>query len=262
MQSRNFSLRATTSPDSARRAERVVFCDFDGPVVDVSERYYQTYRKGLLWIEENAKTAQGRSLSIRPLSKDCFWEMKQNRVADIEIAIRSGLPEDLFESYMQQVQRIVNHPSLLSWDRLQPTALAALEQLNQQKLRVVIVTLRHPRQVEAFLEANSLTHLVAETYGAQDVNAAYANRTELKKVLLSNAIAQQTAQGYITHQSWMVGDTEADILAGQSLGLDTAALCCGVRSEDYLKKLNPSRVCKCLMSAVSELANSAVLQVA
>ena len=27
--------------------KQVVFCDFDGPIVDVSERYYQTYRQGL-----------------------------------------------------------------------------------------------------------------------------------------------------------------------------------------------------------------------
>ena len=38
--------RSGSSLDSIS-LEQVVFCDFDGPIVDVSERYYQTYRKGL-----------------------------------------------------------------------------------------------------------------------------------------------------------------------------------------------------------------------
>lgn len=266
MPERNFSLRVTTSseaPSSRQRThEQVVFCDFDGPIVDVSERYYQTYRKGLLAIEKHAIDQFGRALALNPLSKSQFWHMKQNRVADSEIAMRSGLPADLFETFMQQVQRIVNHPSLLDWDCLQPTALSALRHFKSCGVKVVLVTLRHPRQVNTFLAENELTHFVDEIYGAFDINAAHANRVEQKRSLLSEAIAQQNAQGYITHESWMVGDTEADIIAGRELGLDTAALSCGVRSEGYLQKLNPSKVYGCLMSAAQDLAGSAVLQAA
>jgi len=263
MPERNFSLRvATSSKSSASASEQVVFCDFDGPIVDVSERYYQTYRKGLLAIEEYATSQYDLMLSLRPLTKVQFWEMKQNRIADLEISLRSGLPADLFETYMQQVRRIVNHPSLLSWDCLQPTALSALRHFKSCKVRVVLVTLRHPRQVEAFLEENELTHLVDEVHGALDVNAAHANRVEQKYELLLEAIAQQKSQGYIIQKSWMIGDTEADVLAGQSLGLKTAALSCGVRSERYLERLNPSKIYACLMSAARELGKPAILRVA
>lgn len=262
MPERNFSLRVATSSKQGHRAQQVVFCDFDGPIVDVSERYYQTYRKGLLAVEEYAERRLNRMLAIAPLSKAQFWKMKQNRVADIEIAVRSGLPADLFDAFMQRVQRIVNHPSLLSWDCLQPTALSALHHFKDSGLRVVLVTLRHPRQVNAFLSENNLAHLVDEVYGAFDINAAHANRVEQKRELLSEAIAQQTAQGYTTHKSWMVGDTEADVLAGKELGLDTAALSCGVRSAGYLQQLKPSKIYDCLMSAARELAESAVFQAA
>lgn len=242
--------------------QQVVFCDFDGPIVDVSERYYQTYRQGLKAIAQQIQYESGKQLHLQPLTKQRFWDMKQNRVADIEIATRSGLPETLFPTFMQHVQKIVNHPSLLMWDTIQPTAREALEYFDQRDFRVVLVTLRHPRQVNDFLNAQGLTHLVAEVFGAADINAAHANRVEQKCELLDRAIAQQKAQGHYTTHSWMIGDTEADVIAGQTFGLATAALSCGVRSQNYLKRLAPVRLHCSLLQAAREVVNTAALQVA
>ncbi|MGB3297948.1 MAG: HAD family hydrolase [Phormidesmis sp.] len=244
--------------------QQVVFCDFDGPIVDVSERYYQTYCAGLKAIAgavAQSKTNKPK-LNIQPLPKSQFWHMKQNRIADVEIAIRSGLPAELFTPFMQQVERLVNHPSLLQWDCLQPQAEKALRYFEQCQMRLVLVTLRHPRQVQAILQAHGLTPLVHEVYGALDANAAFANCVEQKRELLRRAIAQQKAQGYLTQNSWMVGDTEADVLAGQSAGLFTAALSCGTRSKAYLQGLKPDRIYDCLMVAATELGKAPVLQAA
>ena len=263
MSVRNLTLSAIANSSSVER--QVVFCDFDGPIVDVSERYYQTYHKGLLAIEQLALeplAVSSRPFIARPLSKAQFWRMKQDRVADMEIVARSCLPANLFEPFMQQVERLVNHPSLLRWDRVQPNARAALSHFKQSNLRLVLVTLRHPRQVDEFLQAQGLAHWVDEVYGAADVKAAYANRVEQKCELLSAAIAQQQAQGHRTEDSWMVGDTEADVLAGQTMGLATAALSCGVRSHHYLQRLSPTKVHSCLLGAAREIVASAVLQAA
>ena len=244
------------------RPKKVIFCDFDGPIVDVSERYYQTYCLGLSVIEQEQIRINPAALTLQPLSKAQFWKMKRNRVADVEIAVRSGLPIDLFEPFMQQVERAVNHPSLLQWDCLQPTALGALHYLRQRDMRLVLVTLRHPRQVQDFLQAQGLEPLIDEVHGVWDVDAALANRVEQKRELLGQAIAQQKAQGHFTQNSWMVGDTEADILAGQSAGLSTAALSCGVRSKPYLQHLQPSKIYDCLMTAAIDLAKAPTLQAA
>ena len=239
-------------------ARPVVFCDFDGPIVDVSERYYQTYRMGLVAIEQQHRLGS----ALQPLSKAQFWQMKQNRIADIEIAAKSGLSDALFDPFMQQVERIVNHPSLLRWDRMQPSAQAALSYFRQSGLRLVLVTLRHPRQVQEFLQGQGLTHLVDEVYGACDVRAAHANRVAQKYELLTEAIAQQQAQGHLTQNSWMVGDTEADILAGQSAGLSTAAIACGVRSASYLQQLEPTKLYSCLLTASRGVVKAAIPQAA
>ncbi len=262
MVARKFSLNALSSVEAVSAPKQVVFCDFDGPIVDVSERYYQTYRTGLLAIEQVQLRKHNTQLAIRPLSKSQFWKMKQNRTADMEIALLSGLPADLFAPFMQQVERLVNHPSLLRWDSLQPKALGALHYFKQRNLRLVLVTLRHPRQVQDFLATQGLEPLVDEVFGATDVNAAHANRVAQKRELLRWAIAQQKACGHLTENSWMVGDTEADVLAGQSMGLSTAALSCGVRSKAYLQQLGPSKLYDCLMSAALELSKTTLLRAA
>jgi phosphoglycolate phosphatase-like HAD superfamily hydrolase len=55
--------------------------------------------------------------------------------------------------------------------------------------------------------------------------------------------------------AWMVGDTEADVLAGQQLGIPTIALTCGIRSRSYLQRLEPTRIHADLLSATRYLMN-------
>ena len=70
-------------------------------------------------------------------------------------------------------------------------------------------------------------------------------------------------KGYSTKDSWMVGDTEADVIAAKKMGLPSAALFCGVRSEDYLKALEPTGLYSELLSAArSVTAETRRLQVA
>ncbi|MEL7052629.1 MAG: HAD hydrolase-like protein, partial [Cyanobacteria bacterium J06588_5] len=129
-------------------------------------------------------------------------------------------------------------------------------------MRTVLVTLRQPRQVAAFLQSQGLTHLVDDIYGASSVKAAYQNRVVHKCELLAEAIAQQTNQGYTTQNSWMVGDTEADVIAAKQMGLPSAALSCGVRSADYLKALKPTSLHDGLLSAAQTVVNNQQLQAA
>lgn len=255
---------ATTSSVDAPMhlaSQQVVFCDFDGPIVDVSERYYQTYRRGLVVVELLCRQ-EGATSTLTPLCKEQFWAKKQNRVPDREIALCSGVPDEWFELFMNQVEKIVNHSSLLRWDCIQPSAREALVHFKRANMRTVLVTLRQPRQVAAFLQSQGLTHLVDDIYGASSVKAAYQNRVVHKCELLAEAIAQQTNQGYTTQNSWMVGDTEADVIAAKQMGLPSAALSCGVRSADYLKALEPTSLHDGLLSAAQTVVNNQQLQAA
>ncbi|MEM9905777.1 MAG: HAD family hydrolase [Cyanobacteria bacterium P01_D01_bin.44] len=240
----------------------VVFCDFDGPIVDVSERYYRTYQLGLSTLQATYRTQYNQELPICPLSKQQFWWMKQNRVADRDIATRSGLPDDAIDAFLQQVARLVNHPHLLRWDCLQPGADEAIMQIKRSGARFVMVTLRHPRQVQAFLQAHDLSQHVDQIFGAADHQAAHFNRVEQKVDLLERAIASQQDQGFSTEHTWMIGDTEADIIAGQTAEIRTLALTCGVRSQSYLEKLNPTEMHPSLMAAIQRVLIDGLLQAA
>lgn len=241
---------------------QVVFCDFDGPIVDVSERYYRTYRLGLSTLQASYQENHGDFLPLQILSKNQFWWMKRNRVADTDIAIRSGVPTKLVDELLQQVKRIVNHPHLLQWDTLQSGSEIAIQQLKRMGVRLVLVTLRHPRQVQAFLQSHDLSQYVDEIFGASDINAAHLNRADQKVVLLKRAIDAQKEQGYKTYPTCMIGDTEADIIAGKQAGIVTVALTNGIRSHEHLKRYKPTSIDSTLLQAIQNRRVHQVLQAA
>ncbi|MBE9157527.1 HAD family hydrolase [Nodosilinea sp. LEGE 06152] len=235
-----------------------IFCDFDGPIADVSERYYATYRQGLAWIQAAAKV-QGEPLTVRYLSKSQFWTFKQNRVPDRQIAHWSGLNGSQIDAFLAQVSRIVNQAALLDHDQVQPQARAGLDILRQSGVRVVLVTLRPPDQVLEFLAQHDLAWAISDLYGMPQVEAAYNNQASHKIDLLRTAIATQTRQGYDLSQAWMIGDTEADIMAGQTLGIDTVAVTCGIRSSSYLQSFRPTHLLPDLWTTCQKIQQRAIV---
>lgn len=239
--------------------QSTIFCDFDGPIVDVSERYYATYRQGLERVQRAAQ-ASGSSLGLRYLSKSQFWTFKQNRVPDRQIAHWSGLEGNRIDHFLDQVNRIVNHASLLDHDRLQPRAYEGLTMLQQGGVRIVLVTLRPPDQVMQFLAKHRLDWAISDLHGTANRQAAYANQANHKIERLQAAIAAQQRQGHSLRHAWMIGDTEADIMAGQTLGLETIALTCGIRSGSYLQTFRPTQILPDLWTAAQRLQQQATLR--
>ncbi|HEY9878884.1 MAG TPA: HAD family hydrolase [Leptolyngbyaceae cyanobacterium] len=237
-----------------------LFCDFDGPIVDVSERYYATYRMGLDSLQA-ASRKQGFTLPIRYLSKAQFWAFKQNRLPDRQIALWSGLEGTQIDDFLAYVGQIVNQPTLLHQDQLQPGVRQALKLLRCHGIRVVLVTLRSPDQVFDFLEQHHLDWAFSGLYGMSQIEAAYTNQSNHKIERLRDAIADQHRYGHSTQSSWMVGDTEADILAGQAAGLPTMALTCGIRSNGYLKAFRPTLLLPNLWTAAQHLTRQTALQI-
>lgn len=234
-----------------------VFCDFDGPIVDVSERYYSTYCQGLVAVQA-AAVAQGTSIPLHRLSKSQFWRMKQERTPDREIAMRSGLQGEQIDFFLQQVSQIVNQPELLHQDTLQPGVRHALSMLHNQGVRLVLVTLRRQTQAAEWLQREGLDHLFSQIHGTPDDSFAYTNLAQHKTDLLSSVIAgcswnNPTAIGT---SACMIGDTEADVLAGQAAGIPTIALTCGIRSQSYLQSFQPTAIHANLVAAVYDLLNT------
>jgi phosphoglycolate phosphatase len=227
-----------------------VFCDLDGPLIDVSQRYYKTYQLAIAETQAHYQS-KGRSLFLTPLSASQFWQMKQERIPDADIAFCSGLRHEQMDLFLSNVLDIVNQPILLNEDRLQPGVMQSLELLRLRGARLFVVTLRSQAQAAQLLQQFDLEHYFDRICGAQDCSAAYQNYAAGKQTLLEGLFKEIDHTS--TAQSWFIGDTEADVLAGQALGLSTVALTCGMRSHAYLQRLEPTTVQTNLQAATQYL---------
>lgn len=238
-----------------------LFCDFDGPIVDVSDRYYSTYVLGLEQVQAIYQ-AQGIKLPVQPLNKQQFWQMKQERTPDPEIAMRSGLQDEQIQLFLQHVCEIVNRPDLLHHDQLQPGVRWALSLLQARGARLILVTLRCQTEATRMLQNYGLDHLFHGIWGATDDRMAYANQVQHKTQLLAEVIAQcswqnsRAGEHEYAPSAWMIGDTEADILAGQAARVPTIALTCGIRSRSYLQKFTPTQIHSDLFAAAHYLTSA------
>jgi phosphoglycolate phosphatase len=227
-----------------------VFCDLDGPLIDVSRRYCKTYQLAIAEVQAQAQ-AQGRSLSLTPLSASQFWQMKQERMPDADIAFCSGLRHEQIDLFLAKVVDIVNQPILLQEDCVQPGALQSLQLLKRLGASLSVVTLRCQSQAVQLLQQFQLDSFFDQVCGAEDRFSAYRNYTEGKQAILQGLMARLAPSDH--DQSWIIGDTEADVQAGQALGLSTLALTCGMRSHSYLQRLQPTTVQADLRSATDYL---------
>jgi phosphoglycolate phosphatase len=176
--------------------------------------------------------------------------MKQNRVPDTEIAKSSGLSGEEIHVFLGCVSRIVNQPDLLHLDRIQPGVQWAIALLHSRGVRLILVTLRPRNQAVQLLQNYGLARLFTSIRGTQIPDAAYHNYTALKTELLAEVAEEfESSLG----SAWMIGDTEADILAGQALGIPTIAVTCGIRSRHQLQKHQPNFILSDLIIAVHHL---------
>jgi phosphoglycolate phosphatase len=253
------------SPRSLAK-QTTVFCDFDGPVVDVSDRYYLTYQMALAdtdrFYREFSPQLRGEQQLPSPvLSKDQFWQMKQNRIPDRDIASKSGLTDETIDFFMARVVKIVNRPELLQLDKLQPGVTWALNFLKTNGVKLILVTLRDRLEATSILEQHGLRSLFTGIYGTDDSRVAYQNYAEIKTELLDRAMREHLPATANPQDSWMVGDTEADILAGRTMGIPTIGLTCGIRSHHQLSELQPTSIEPDLLSAAHRVMGMNCLQV-
>jgi phosphoglycolate phosphatase len=244
-----------------------VFCDFDGPIVDVSDRYYSTYHLALtdtakFYREFSQPSPKNLNFleKLTVLTKAQFWQMKQNRVPDREIARQSGLGDTETDYFLQRVMEIVNCANLLHLDKIQPGVTWALGLLRSQGCKLILVTLRDRNEAIGILEQHGLRPLFTAIYGTASSQAAYQNYSQIKTKLLHRAMSEHEITHHNLDRSWMIGDTEADIVAGQAMGISTIALTCGIRSSHQLSQLQPTLIKPDLLCAVHHLVGHRALQ--
>ncbi len=217
-----------------------LFTDFDGPIMDVSERYYQVYLHCV------AQTRHG-SQAIAVLSKPEFWQLKRDRVPEVEIARRSGFEADQALSFAQLRRAAVHTDDYFPYDRLIPDSIQALETLKAHGCELAVMTMRRTRELLPVLEQYNLERFFASThiYCLAD-DYVKTSDTQDKPRLMARAVAELTPADPV----WMVGDTEADLLAAKAHSIASIGVLSGIRNREQLAQYKPDYIVANLAAAV------------
>lgn len=217
-----------------------IFTDFDGPIMDVSERYYQVYRHCLDEVKEPTQ-------EVKVLSKDDFWQLKRAQIPERQIGHTSGLHDDQARQFARLRRETVHSLPYLKYDRLIPHAVAALEKLQAMDYHLVVVTMRRAHTLDLVLAQHNLERFFPPhvRYCLPDDHVKTHDEVE-KTRLMATALAELPA----ACTAWMIGDTEADITAARAHNLPVVAVLSGIRDRHRLESYCPNFIVDNLQTAV------------
>ena len=220
--------------------------DFDGPIMDVSERYYCVYRYCLQQIKLSQQT-------VNQLSKAEFWQLKRSQVPERQIGIMSGLTEEQAQAFARLRKQTVHTMNYLKYDRLVPGAVATLEKIKDLGLDLVVMTMRRERELNAALEKYDL-----ERFFPGDRRYCLSNDyvktkdIEDKPKLMARALQELPSAADV----WMVGDTEADLIAAKTHNIKAIGVLSGIRNSSRLSIHQPDLIVNNLAEAVEAIVTN------
>lgn len=220
-----------------------IFTDFDGPIVDVSERYYRVYEYCLKEIKK-----QYPEQKVRLLPKEKFWLLKRDRVPEQEIGIISGLNKQLAAEFASLRKNTVHTQPYFEYDTLAPGAVEALTKLKQQNVDLAVMTMRRVSELDFAFAQHNLGRFFPENRCYCLANDYVKTRDVDDKPLLMQRALLELPRATDT---WMIGDTEADIAAAKKHGIKVIAVECGIRSRTQLESFQPDLIVKDLSAAIN-----------
>jgi phosphoglycolate phosphatase-like HAD superfamily hydrolase len=225
-----------------------IFTDFDGPVVDVSERYYQVYK---YCVEQIQTQYPGRKVSLLP--KEKFWQMKRERVSEQQIGMVSGLNTEQATAFALLRKKTVHTQPYFEYDTLVPGAVEALTKLKSLNIDLGVMTMRRFRELDFAFAKYDLGKFFPENRRYCLSNDYVKTRDVDDKPLLMQRALKELPKATDT---WMIGDTEADIAAAKKNGIKAIAVECGIRSRAQLESFQPDLIVKDLSTAIEIVLES------
>jgi phosphoglycolate phosphatase-like HAD superfamily hydrolase len=219
-----------------------IITDFDGPIIDVSERYYRVYQ---VCLEKTRHPEQ----QVKQLSKAEFWRMKRDRVLETEIGIISGLDEEQASVFSKLRKQSVHTQPYFEYDTVADDAVDTLSKIKQLNIDLAVMTMRRVRELDYALKKYSLGEFFLENRRYCLSNDYVKTRDiEDKPLLMQRALAELPAA-----DTWMIGDTEADIAAAKRHGIKVIAVECGIRDRAQLESYQPDLIVKNFSVAVDAI---------
>jgi len=215
--------------------------DFDGPIIDVSERYYRVYQ---FCLENTRRSNQ----EVKQLSKAEFWHLKRLQIPEKQIGIMSGLDETQAQEFSKVRRRTIHTEQYFQYDTLASGAVDALRKVQHAGVDLAVLTMRRVWELDYAFQKFDLSRFFPENRCYCLSNDYVKTRDiEDKPLLMGRAVEELP----LVADTWMVGDTEADITAAGKHGIKVMAVECGIRDRAQLELYNPDLIVKDLSSAVN-----------
>lgn len=188
-----------------------LFFDFDGTIIDVSDRLYFLYRD--LMIKYHQK----------PLPKKAYFNLKRNNISEERIIQKVTKKQTIVKSILRERQLKIEDKQYLGYDRLIPGAEKVLAKLSPN-FDLFLITNRKNKQ-NFFQEVRRLR---VEKY--------------FQKLIASDNKFESIFKESPARNDIIIGDTEDDIQTGKKLGLTTIAVLSGMRSKKTLIQPKPDYI--------------------
>ena len=206
--------------------------DFDGPIIDVSDRYYRAYLESLKDVPINKEQI---------LTKADFWKLKQNRITDLEIGVLSGL--GISESIISTEVRkeLVFKQESVYLDKLFDDVFKVFDYLRSKNKSILLVTLRREKELLFIMEELKLRkYFTNEKLFALTDEQMPLNDIQAKHLLLVKAINRLSLN---PEETCIIGDSDTDIHAGRLAKYGRIiAISRGIRSKLQLSILKPDYI--------------------
>lgn len=192
-----------------------VFCDLDGTLLDVAPRHYRVYQETV------------REFHGIPISQSKYWDQKRRKVTWPTLLNESKLSQEIELKFLDSFIKKIEDPNYLSNDELFPQSIAALETLKRNHELYLVSLRRSEKNLTDQINNLGLKPYFTHILSGHSEADGYDKKIELIKTILGS------------DRGVIIGDTEADVIAGKELGLMTIAVTSGIRDEQFLAKLNP-----------------------
>ena len=191
--------------------------DLDGPLLDVSIRYYRVY------------SALVRESGYTPLPLEKYWDLKRNRTP-VEEILASTCAGEKPPGYVERRLSIIELPGYLAFDRPVQGALAVMEKLAQTEEIHLATSRRNRKTLMEEIGRLGLKRMFTSVISWEGPSGEVPAKGDL---LAESRVVREGEAALI------VGDTEGDILAGKRLGIFTCAVLNGIRNRRLVAGMEP-----------------------
>jgi phosphoglycolate phosphatase-like HAD superfamily hydrolase len=180
--------------------------DLDGTLLDCRARHYTVYSETLT------------EMGCDPLSEANYWQRRRSGKGTLDVISR--LPDDAVRSFRLNWFNRIERRDYLAMDRPFGGVAPALMDLARNNHLVLVTLRRDPEALASQLEKTRLAPYFHEVISPRgDIPA---RKSEL------------LAEWYPIGETWVIGDSEADIDLASDIGARVICVTSGVRSQDYL----------------------------